>query len=63
MSEDYRNGFRQAVLCADSFWDNIDLYGGNPIIRRLDPLTIRELRGAMNNWTQRYLDKVVKSES
>ena len=62
VSEDYKNGFRQAVLCVEGFWDNIDLYYDNPIIRKLDPVSKRELRLALGDWANRYLDKVVKSQ-
>lgn len=62
-SEEYKNGFRQAVLCVDSFWDNIDLYYDNPILRRLDPTTQRELKYALGSWMNRYLDKVVKDQN
>lgn len=59
-SEEYKNGFRQAVLCINSFWDNIDLYYDNPIIRNVDATTIRELKWTMSDWANRYLDKVVR---
>ena len=62
MSEDYKNGFRQAVLCVNRFWDNIDLYYDNPNIRRLDALTKNELKNAMNKWAETYLDKVIQNE-
>lgn len=62
-SEEYKNGFRQAVLCVERFWDNMDIYNDNPIIRRLDPVTKRELGGALSSWIHRYLDEVLKNES
>ena len=60
-SEDYVNGFRQAVLCLNSFWDNIDMYYvDNPRIRHLDNEAKLELQGAMNDWADKYLNKVVR---
>jgi len=60
-SEDYVNGFRQAVLCLNSFWDNIDMYYvDNPRIRHLDKEAKLELQGAMNDWADKYLNKVVR---
>lgn len=63
MSEDFKNGFRQGMLCVDRFWDNIDLYSDNPILQRLDPLTTRELRRSMKNWLNRYMEAMENNES
>lgn len=61
VSEEFRNGFRQAVLCVDRFWDNIDLYYvDNPRIRHLDKEAKLELQGALNAWLDKYLEKVVQ---
>lgn len=63
VSEDYKNGFRQAVLCVGRFWDNIDLYYDNPSVLMLDDLTKTELKNAMNKWAESYLDKVIQNEN
>ena len=61
--EEFKNGFRQAVLCVERFWDSMDIYNDNPIIRRLDPVTKRELKWAMSSWIKKYFDEVLKNES
>lgn len=54
-NEDFVNGFRMAILCLDSFWDNIELYSESPIIQNLDEDTKGELKDAVKMWSDSYL--------
>ena len=70
MSEDYKNGFRTAMLCVDSFWDNMDLYASgsySPLTEIVNDEDIKgELKDAFKMWSDCYLKFVVgegKNES
>ena len=58
-SEQFLDGFRTALLCMDSFWDNIDLYPNN----RLTSDDIKTLRGTMRVWSDSYLNKVLEGDN
>lgn len=59
VDKQFLDGFRTALLCMDSFWDNIYLYPNN----RLTSDDIKTLRGTMRVWSDSYLNKVLEGDN